>query len=252
MYAMAAPINFMIEKVVLGKWTEERLDRLIAEGSEIADTGERIEFLSRQFLGTPYREGTLIGDAREQEVFVVNLHEVDCFTFLDYIEAMRLARSFGTFRKNLARVRYRDGIVSYQTRNHFFTDWRQYNENFIDDVAGQVSPFWSRKVQKILNRKEDGTLFVKGIEPSARTLCYIPADTMDSKTLDTLRTGDYVGIYTDAPGLDVTHVGIFIRKDGRLYIRHASSLKQSRQVIDQDFGHYIAAKPGIMVFRPKA
>ena len=54
----------MNEKIVLGKWTEERLDRLIAEGSLITDTGERIEFLSRQFLGTAYREATLIGDAR--------------------------------------------------------------------------------------------------------------------------------------------------------------------------------------------
>ena len=251
MPAMAAPINFMIEKVVLGKWTEERLDRLIAEGSEIADMGERIEFLSRQLLGTPYREGTLIGDVREPEVFVVNLHEVDCFTFLDYIEAMRLARSFGTFRENLARVRYGDGVISYQARNHFFTDWRLHNGNFVEDVTEQVSPFWSRKVQKILNRKEDGTLFVKGIEPSARTLCYIPADTMDSETMDRLRTGDYAGIYTNAPGLDVTHVGIFIRKDGGLYLRHASSLKGSRQVIDQDFTHYIAAKPGIIVLRPK-
>lgn len=241
----------MNEKIVLGKWTEERLDRLIAEGSLITDTGERIEFLSRQFLGTPYREATLIGDARAPEVFVVDLHEVDCFTFLDYIEAMRLAGSFGAFRDNLAKIRYRDGMVSYQTRNHFFTDWCQSNKNLIEDVTEQVSPFWSRKVQKILNRKEDGTLFVKGIAPTTRTLCYIPADTINSETTNRLSAGDYVGVYTDAPGLDVTHVGIFIRKDNRLYLRHASSLKEFRQVIDQDFRHYISTKPGIIVLRPK-
>jgi hypothetical protein len=242
----------MKEKIVLGKWTEEKLDRLIAEGSRIADTGERIEFLSRQFLGTPYREGTLIGDAETPEVLVINLHEVDCFTFLDHIEAMRRTASFRAFRDDLAKIRYRDGTVSYQTRNHFFTDWRQYNEGFIEDVTEQISPFWSRKVQKVLNRKEDGTLFVKGVTPVTRTLCYIPADTIDSEATDRLRTGDYVGIYTDAPGLDVTHVGIFIRKDDGPYLRHASSLKGSRKVIDQDLMRYIAAKPGIIVFRPKA
>ncbi|MBP6940168.1 MAG: DUF1460 domain-containing protein [Syntrophorhabdaceae bacterium] len=249
---MAAPINFMIEKVVLGKWTEERLGLVIAEGARIADTGGRIEFLSRQLLGTPYREGTLIGDARSPEVFVINLHEVDCFTFLDHIEAMRRAGSFGAFRDNLAKIRYRDGVVSYRTRNHFFSDWRLHNGSFIEDATEQVSPVWSRKAQKMLNRKEDGTLFVKGIAPAARTLCYIPADAVDGEALDNIRTGDYIGVYTDAPGLDVTHVGIFIRKDGRPYLRHASSLKGSRQVIDQDFAHYIAVKPGIIVFRPKA
>jgi hypothetical protein len=241
----------MDEKIILGKWTEGGLDRLIAEGAQIADTGERIEFLSRHFLGTPYREATLIGDAQAQEVLVVNLHEVDCFTFLDYIEAMRHAGSFEEFKENLAKIRYKDGVVSYRTRNHFFTDWCRYNENFIEDVTEQTSPFWSRKVQKILNRKEDGTLFVKGVAPVTRTLCYIPADTINSETTDRLRTGDYVGIYTDAPGLDVTHVGIFIRKDDTLYLRHASSLKESRQVINQDFRHYISTKPGIIVFRPK-
>jgi len=242
----------MNEKIVLGKWPGERFDRLIAEGSRIADAGGRIEFLSRQFLGTPYREATLIGDAEAPEIFVVNLHEVDCFTFLDYIEAMRLSGSFKEFRDNLRRIRYRNGTISYQTRNHFFTDWCEFNKDLIEDVAEQVSPFWSRKVQKILNRKEDGTLLVKGIAPAARTLCYIPADTIDSEAMDRLSTGDYVGIYTDAPGLDVTHVGIFVRKDDGLYLRHASSLKEFRKVIDQDFRHYIATKPGIIVLRPKA
>ena len=164
---------------------------------------------------------------------------------------MRLAGSFGAFRDNLAKIRYRDGMVSYQTRNHFFTDWCQSNKNLIEDVTEQVSPFWSRKVQKILNRKEDGTLFVKGIAPTTQILCYIPADTINSETTNRLRTGDYVGVYTDAPGLDVTHVGVFIRKDNRLYLRHASSLKEFRQVIDQDFRHYISTKPGIIVLRPK-
>jgi len=242
----------MNEKIVLGRWTEERLDRLIAEGSRIADTGERIEFLSRQLLGTPYREATLIGDAEMPEVFVVNLHEVDCFTFLDYIEAMRISGSFTGFRDNLRRIRYRNGTISYQTRNHFFTDWCKFNKDLVEDVTEQVSPFWSRKVQKILNRKEDGTLLVKGIAPAARTLCYIPTDTIDSETMNRLSTGDYLGVYTDAPGLDVTHVGILVRMDDGLYLRHASSLKEFRQVIDQDFRHYISTKPGIIVLRPKA
>ena len=41
----------MKEKILLGTWSEERLDRLIAESAKIKDIGERIAFLSKQFLG---------------------------------------------------------------------------------------------------------------------------------------------------------------------------------------------------------
>ena len=52
----------MKEKILLGTWSEEKLDRLIAEATKIKDIGERIAFLSEQFLGAPYKESTLIGD----------------------------------------------------------------------------------------------------------------------------------------------------------------------------------------------
>jgi hypothetical protein len=64
-----------------------------------------------------------------------------------------------------------------------------------------------------------------------------------------LRTGDYIGIYAPADGLDVSHAGICIRRESRILLRHASSL--AREVIDQDFSPYIEGKPGIVVLRPR-
>lgn len=52
----------MKEEIVLGKWTEEKLDRLLGEASTISDCRARVDLLSEQFLKTPYKESTLIGD----------------------------------------------------------------------------------------------------------------------------------------------------------------------------------------------
>jgi hypothetical protein len=34
-------------------------------------------------------------------------------------------------------------------------------------------------------------------------------------------------------------------------LRHASSLKKNRRVIDEDLKEYLKTKPGIIVFRPR-
>src|SRR4030043_2221250 len=126
------------ETIILGKWTKEELDRLLYKSSQIKIVGKRIEFLSRQLIGLDYKESTLTGNINTPEVFVINLEGVDCFTFIDYIEAMRLSRSFSKFKVNLKKVRYKSGKVAFENRNHFFTDWREFNSDFIQDVTKKI------------------------------------------------------------------------------------------------------------------
>src|ERR1700757_4891399 len=109
------------ELVFLGKWNEKKLDHIIRESSGIQDLGKRIDFLSEQFLNVNYKESTLIGNINTPEVFVINLEGMDCFTYIDYVEAMRLSSSFSQFKENLRRVRYQSGKVTFENRNHFFT-----------------------------------------------------------------------------------------------------------------------------------
>ncbi|MFZ5998117.1 MAG: N-acetylmuramoyl-L-alanine amidase-like domain-containing protein [Nitrospirota bacterium] len=237
--------------ILLGKWTEADLERLLGESSRIADTGERIAFLSKQFLDTPYREATLTGSNLTPEILVINLAGVDCFTYLDYIEALRRATSFAEFRENVVKVRYQDGVISYRTRNHFFTDWVEFNADAVDDVTSMVGRQKTENITKYLNEKEDGTLFLPDIPPKKRRLSSISSENIDDKIVEELKTGDYIGIYTPRAGLDVSHVGILIKSGSDIYLRHASSAKEYRKVVDQDFISYIASKPGIIVLRPK-
>ena len=100
-----------------------------------------------------------------------------------------------------------------------------------------------------MNKKEDETRFLPGIPSKKRALKYIPSDVIDESVINNLQTGDYIGIYSEKPGLDVSHVGIIFKNRAATYIRHASSEK--KKVADDDFKKYISGKPGVIVLRPK-
>jgi hypothetical protein len=237
--------------IILGKFSQEELDHIIYKSSKIKDIARRIDFLSGQLLDLDYIESTLIGDINTPEAFVINLEGVDCFTFIDYLEAMRLSNSFSEFTVNLRKVRYKSGKVVFENRNHFFTDWREFNPEFIDDVTEEIGAQRTIKVQKTLNEKKDGTYYIPGVRPVLREIKYIPSDKTDESVMNKLRTGDYIGIYSTKQGLDVSHVGISIKEGDDIFLRHASFLKEYRKVVDQDFRRYIVNKPGIIVLRPK-
>lgn len=248
---LLTPFNERNSIINPGRWSENDLECLIGEAANIADVGGRIAVLSALFLGTGYRESTLIGGIEIPEKLVVNFEEVDCFTFIDYVEALRLSRSFSEFTDNLMKVRYQSGIVAYGRRNHFFTDWIEFNKEFIEDVSREVGGQISEKSRKSLNIKEDGTLFLEGIMPREREIFFIPTGLIDQAVAARMQNGDYAGIYTEKKGLDVSHVGIIIRKEGKTFLRHASSLKAKRKVIDQDLEEYLTDKPGLLLLRAK-
>jgi hypothetical protein len=93
------------EKIELGKWTINELNAMMIQASTINDFGERIDFVSRKFLGTPYVGHTLTGDINTPEVFTVDLEGMDCFTYIDYVEALSLSDSFPEFKDNLKSIR---------------------------------------------------------------------------------------------------------------------------------------------------
>ena len=235
----------------LGKWTEAELDKVMSEAFLIKDAGSRIEFLSGFFLGLEYKESTLLGNISTAEVLVINFSGVDCFTFIDYIEAMRLSDSYAGFLKNLKQVRYLKGIVSYNNRKHFFTDWAEFGPTLVDDITEQIGGEKVKNIVKTINLRQDGTPLLPGVGSPQRTINYIPSEDTDSSVLKKLKTGDYAGIYSSRQGLDVSHVGIIIRDRDTFYLRHASSDKRSRKVVDQGLREYISGTPGLIILRPR-
>lgn len=238
-------------QVTLGKWTIKDLDGSLRESCRMQDSGKRIGFLSYKLLGTGYKDSTLTGSGDSAEVFVIDLEGVDCFTFIDYVEAMRLSCSFGEFVENLKTVRYREGNVSFAERNHFFTDWIENRAGFIEDVTDKVGAQKALTVRKMLNKREDDTSLIPGIKSCERQLTFIPTDALEDSVISRMSTGDYAGIYSEKQGLDVSHVGIVIKEGQIVKFRHASSAAEKRKVIDEDILQYIKDKPGIIILRPR-
>lgn len=244
------PTDCKKESIISGKWIEEQLNQILRQASEINNTSQRIDFLSKLFLSTPYKPSTLIGNKDMPELFVINLSEMDCLTFIEYIEAMRMSGSFEEFKEALKRVRYRAGEVAFEKRKHFFSDWTESEPVYVEDITELLGGHRTVKVEKILNLKDiSGTLFLDGIEVQKREIKYIPAGWIDELVINRLETGDYIGLYSELPGLDVSHVGIAIKYKRMIYLRHASS--QKKKVVDEDLKGYLSGKPGIIVFRPK-
>jgi len=242
----------MAEHISLGKWTESEINLMLSAAKCLHDVGERIQYISGKFLEVPYRESTLIGNSTTGEEFVVDLSGIDCFTFLDYVEALRRSSTFTDFLEKLKKVRYRSGTISFEMRNHFFTDWREYSGGSIKDITGEIGGERTRGSLKSLNLRSDGNLFLDGLPVVERTIDYIPTASIDDEVLNALDTGDYIGIYTETDGLDVSHVGIAIQHDDGTYLRHASSAESCRKVTDRLFVSYLKGKPGIVVLRPQS
>ena len=237
---------------ILGSWTEKDLNGIMKQSSKMQDVAQRIELLSGKFLNTKYEDSTLVGDITHPEELVINLDGMDCFTFIDYVEAMQLSDSYPMFIDNIKRIRYQSGQVDYRKRNHFFTDWAVYNSANIVDVTREVGGQGTRTVNKILNKKADGRPYLPGIPVKERVVHYIPSESIDDNVTGRLKTGDYIGIYTDKDGLDVSHTGVLIRKGDVVYLRHASSRKDNRRVVDEDLLAYMRDKPGLVVLVSKA
>lgn len=236
----------------LGNWNHTKIEHLLAEAGHISDPGGKITLISAAFFKTPYLANTLIGSNETTEVFVLRLDGVDCFTFLDYVEALRRADNFDEFKENLREIRYRNGQVTFLDRNHFFSAWGNALFAPLRDVTAQIGGTDAIWVEKKLNKKANGALYLPGYPARKQVIAFIPAEVIDESILDRLHNGDYVGIYSPLPGLDVSHTGIIIKKAGTIFLRHASSKTFRKRIVDDELLSYLGGKKGLVVYRPIA
>ncbi|MEV6061232.1 N-acetylmuramoyl-L-alanine amidase-like domain-containing protein [Nocardia asteroides] len=230
--------------------TGRAIDDLLAERARSGDISraELLARLSARLLGTPYGANMLIGSATEPEQLVIDLRRVDCFTYLDYLEAASRSADRDQFTANLVATRYVDSRVEFTRRKHFFTDWAHTGRIAATDVTTSLSPA-AVTVTKHLNATADGGTYLPGLPVVDRAITHIPAAAVDQGVLAGLRTGDFLGAYTPDAGLDVTHVGFVVHTADGPVFRNASSLAEYR-VLDTPLADYIRTTPGIVVLRP--
>lgn len=237
--------------ITMNNYTVNKLQSLLALHNALpqTDKSQMIALLSQAFLDTPYVANQLIGSASTPEQLVIDFSGLDCFTYLDYVQALRTASNENELVENVIQTRYINGRIDFQHRKHFFTDWAQSEHILASDITAQLSPH-AVTVSKHLNRKADGSLYLPGVPTVERPISYIPSEFVDDNVITQLQTGDYIGIYSKLPGLDVTHTGFFIITQHGPVLRHASSSKESMKVMDSPFVSYVSHTPGIVVLRP--
>ncbi len=235
----------------IDSYTLTKIDAIVADlrvnGRENS-LGERITTISADFLGTPYVANRLVGSDRVAERLVIDFRGVDCFTYLDYVDALSKSANADQFNDRLKQTRYIDGDVSYAHRKQFFTDWSSLPPLNATDITRAISPS-AVTIVKALNQTADGGRVFPSLGVETRAITYIPAKAVNSAVVGRLRSGDFIGIYTPMAGMDVTHTGIFIMTDRGPVLRNASSRAAHRKVVDSPFLAYIKKTPGIVVLR---
>ena len=82
---------------------------------------QAIARLAESFVGSPYLAMSLDGDGAEQ--LRLDLTQFDCMLFVEQLLALAWSESFNQFASHTQSLRYRDGVVSYCNRWHYFHDW---------------------------------------------------------------------------------------------------------------------------------
>jgi hypothetical protein len=193
-----------------------------------ADVAQRIDVIAQALRGVSYRANTLIGGPQQAEEFVVRDDAFDCVTYCETVLAAALARNYPEFEALLRNIRYANGEVRWDKRNHYFYEWSRQAvaRGFCKPVAVPAAV----TIDKTVNWGNFGRrkVSMRGI-PRAALLANrkLPA------------SGDIVGFVSRRPGLDFFHAGfIAFGPRGELLLRHAS---QSRgRVLDERMDRFLA------------
>lgn len=228
-----------------------RINKMLtdASGIDTSNPNTMMVYFGEQLIGTPYESNTLEG---APETLTINLDGMDCTTFVETVAAMVMTveehrNSWQDFLYNLQQLRYRQGRVDgYGSRLHYISDWvvdNTHRGNLREVTDRMPSAAYQVKTLDYMSshreaypalKDDDAYEKIKNCEVGYRShrFPYVKsADLMSKKYASWLKEGDIIAFTTKTPGLDVSHVGIVIMRDGIPYILHASS-KGGKVMVD--------------------
>ncbi len=250
------------------KLAEDHLSSLSILAPVPPDIGKKAIEVGKRFLGTPYVGKTL--EIGMEEELVINLHELDCTTFLENVVVMaglweegRL--NFEDFQNGISYLRYRQGRrQGYPSRLHYFSEWIRDNEEkgVLDNITARIGgqPFdkdinfmsTHRSAYQQLAEEENFRAIKRVEEKLAQIpLTYIPKSEI-SAIEGRIKDGDIIALTTSIKGLDVVHVGFAFHQEGRLHFLHASTGSNEVEISPQPLATYMSKikhQTGIMVAR---
>lgn len=236
-------------------------------------TNDKIVLYSKFFLGKPYYRGAL-GEGPNAQFDKDPLYRTDkfdCVTFVSTVLALAESNNLTEFQKNIKKIRYKNGKVSYLNRNHFTSvDWNKNNikNGYLKDITPRFAvaetninkPMWYKMLKpntikyftKLSSTQEkelinDLHALSKNTQVEKSTISYIPLSKLfinnkpNTYLFNQIPSGSVIEIIrpnwdlTKIIGthLNVSHMGLAIRTEKGLMFREASSSKKwGRKIID--------------------
>lgn len=216
----------------------------------------------------------------EQEHLTVSLSQVDCTTVIE--DVLSLALCYRDNRTTLAdlknyyrRMHYLDGVVSFATRNHYFT-WimeSAIREGFVERIGPDepsypftglmdIKPSFMTRHKYLFSPQMDSPDNCKTIElrqEAGVRFTYVPRELLgmlQDSELGVIRDGDIMAVVCSQlswiRGMDIKHILIAKWIDNRLHFYHASN--KGLGLNDTDAYTYMKDKftmAGVAVYRLK-
>lgn len=224
------------------KLDRTRTQQILKDVAQLPTIGERLKFITAQFIGKPYIVNPLIGSDTEPEVFTASYDGFDCVTYLETCLALAWAKQAGEVNDLLREIRYRNGNIAWEDRLHYTTDWSKYH------IKRGVFTDITRGADTLSRTKELN--FLKACAPRTITYRYFPKRKLN-KVSQRLHDGDLIYFASTRKGLDTFHVGLLFWVNDKLVLRH--SAKSKGGVVEQELAEFVKVNtmPGFIVARPK-
>ena len=211
-----------------------------------------------QFLGKPYHANAL--SAGNPELLVADLESFDCVTFIENsLALLHAAGDVSSYHHALVHVRYAGDSIQYEKRYHYFSDaMRQLGypligtPNTLQKLPKSFSFLSNYLVSKQIGHINIPLLRSRENELAHKAFYYTPTSLVN-QLLPLLKSGDLVGLVSKNPSIDFLHTGMIYRKDGQVYLLHASQEFNRVMVSSQTLIEYLKTHRqfiGVSAFRP--
>src|SRR5439155_6120145 len=228
--------------------TDPQLDAKIAEAHRLPFP-ERIDSLSRLFVGVPYTDLPL-GDGEQgpEPGPLFRTDGVDCQTYVETVLAMANARNLDQAKAILDDIRYADGKPSFQSRNHFTeAQWLPANvrKGYLKDEVPALDRQAPAETLTLVKSEWTQVPALKrlteaNIPDGKYQVRYLPLEEARKRSKE-IRPGTVLMVVREHDPnrvVRISHMGFVVRSDGGLVVRHASTGKD-RAVLDEPFDAFV-------------
>ena len=252
-----------------------KVESFLMEANKQDFTTNWVLYFSSKLMGIPYVAKTLEGN--DTEKLIINLRQLDCTTFVENVMALSICAqrrlyTFNDFCRCLRLLRYKNGMISYPTRLHYFTQWIADNTDlgFVKEIQSPDSVFTRIQTLDINYMSTHSAQYpmlvrhpswISEIEKCEKDLQgkqfrYIPKEEINNSNAfrDAIKDGDIIAITTKKKGLDTSHIGFAVWHLDGLHLINASQIH--KKVVDEPMTlyNYMQEHPsqvGIRIIRPK-